>query len=154
FQRAGALRVIPDTYVRNAVRVRLFRQKFDIIIGGEADNAQAVGEARDDVERLRADGAGRAEEDDVFHRRLLYHHHAIGHPLIGWLAWSFLLALRRRRQNGERKHKGKECRLQTRNSNYSSLGIPRSGARQAGCRVTSRTRKETRKMAANEVSTA
>ena len=39
--------------------IRLFRQQFDIIVGGKPDNLEPVGQTPRNIERLRADGTRR-----------------------------------------------------------------------------------------------
>ena len=51
----------------DAVRARLRDQRLVRALGGEADELERLGRARDDVERLRADRAGRAEDQEPLH---------------------------------------------------------------------------------------
>ena len=52
---------------RHAVGARLRDQRLVGALGGQADELERLGRARDDVERLRADRAGRAEDQEPLH---------------------------------------------------------------------------------------
>ena len=47
----------------------LFLEQIDVAAGGEADDAEAVGEGADDVEGLPSDGAGGTEDNEAVSRQ-------------------------------------------------------------------------------------
>ena len=51
--------------LRDAELLRLFPQQSLVAEGGQADDVQTVRQAADDIQRLRPDAAGRAENDDA-----------------------------------------------------------------------------------------
>src|SRR6266542_4386752 len=65
--RGGLVRDRDEARVEAA---HLLGEPGDVLAGGERDDLEPLGEGRDDVQRLDADGAGRAEDGDALHGRI------------------------------------------------------------------------------------